>query len=209
MAERLMSSHSGKLLIALLILVPMFSSGSGQHHASPLHQDTTTKKNLPGDFIIDLKEDTLFVNIVQVTNDPTNCADSIRLQHSLEIHRESLVVSLTPTEIAGFSYRGIPYEAIPLPQRNREPVWKFCRRLLSGTVSVFAYYQATDCRNQDAVVTRLSYRQDGTCREASSFVFNRARPGATHKPLHDEMTTHEFVMRVQEFNRYLQPKTSH
>lgn len=197
----------------LLLVIPLVSalSVTGQRsHCSPNMRS----------YIIGSQKDSLEADFILPSADVMPLGDTLWLQDKIIIADGDQSAELFPDQLSGVYYNGHYYETLWWEQDTlatpRVITRKFCKRILEGAVAVFTCNEVMPDKKGYRVRAGLYYKQDGQYKPASLFNFQCAI--SRHKSQHEDLAEKvksgnfrrdEFLALVQEYIKYLEPKTSH
>jgi tetratricopeptide (TPR) repeat protein len=131
--------------------------------ALPQREDTS-----PKDYVIGLRKDTVFVQLIMPSKEVMPLGDSLWLQDQVFVVKGSENIQLLPGEIQGYSYGGVYRESTTYLEDMKTQPWtyskKFCKRTLQGAISMFRCYKSVPgFRDPTRLVveSRMWYKKDG------------------------------------------------
>lgn len=211
--------------LSLFLFLMSSLSGPGQNmHYKPVLSDgkgVHFTQHFTRDYIVVRHSDTVEVNFLLPPLAAMPFGDSVWLQEKIVITCGDSPLELSPQQVESFCYRGTNYEALSSADETqttpRTSERKFCKRLLTGAITVLSCNEIiTDEAGNRSVISNLYYKQDAQYKPASLFNFNRGLSKRISPPrdlsedaIGKKFDRNEFLAIVGEYNRYLEPKTSH
>ncbi|HEY9488938.1 MAG TPA: hypothetical protein VIQ51_11425 [Chryseosolibacter sp.] len=197
------------------------SRNEGQTVSSE-NQSTHLASLSDNDYIIDQSQDTVQVRFVLPSSNDMPFGDTVWLQDKIIIVMESNnAIELFPNQLQGFCYGRQYYESLWWVEDLSTTPWtiekKFCKQIVPGAIPVFSCNEIeTDEEGYKRVTANLYYKQDEKYIRAMFLNFNRAVsklvsgcPGLSQKVRDGKFPRDAFVSIISEYNKTIQPKTSH
>jgi hypothetical protein len=170
------------------------------------------------DYVIGKPNDTIPAHIILPAAADMPFGDSLWLQERLVVRARNTLATLTPDQLLGFCYKGAYYEFVARTDSatSGSVARKFCRRVLAGVIPVFECLEVVaDDEGRKRVESILYYKERSEHKEA---VFRDLQgmsrlvslcPGLFRKIQNGQLTTEDFLRVLRQYNKYLEPKTSH
>jgi len=190
------------------------TSSRGQKSSVMINPEVVSPARAYRDYIVNASGDTIYAHLIVPSREIMPYGDSVWLQDKVVINANNKRQEFLPEQLHSYSYNGIVRESINwVKDFNTTPYtieYKFCKRMASGTISVYDCYEvvpSTRDPSVNLVITNQWYKK-GELIESTGFLsFNKGvsklvkeYPELSEKVRNGAYSREDFVKVVNEYN---------